>query len=104
MPLSAVDAIRPAFAHMKRQLFSPFLCGQWARLAAVGLLAGEMTNGGCSAQFPGGGSSPSNRPVPTGPVPFPNPLFILGIVILVLLGIVAAIALLYVSSRMRFVL
>ena len=42
MPISAVDAISPAFEHTKQQLFKPFRFGQWTRLAFVGLLAGEL--------------------------------------------------------------
>jgi len=52
LPISAVDAINPAFQHAKRQLFQPFRFGQWARLALVGLLAGELgSGGGCNANF-----------------------------------------------------
>lgn len=52
MPISAVDAIDPAFKHAKRQLFQPFRFGQWARLALVGLLAGELgSSGGCNGNF-----------------------------------------------------
>jgi hypothetical protein len=52
LPISAVDAINPAFQHVKQQLFQPFQFGQWARLALVGLLAGELgSGGGCNTNF-----------------------------------------------------
>jgi len=104
--LSAVDVISPAFEHMKRQLFSPFRAGQWVRLAVVGLLAGELGVGNFGTRFPsrGGGSSSGQSAGGIGPIPPGGILFAVGIAILVLLVFVAAIALLYVSSRMRFVL
>ena len=53
MPISASDAIEPAFRHTKDQLFRPFRLGQWMRLAFVGLLAGEMGSfGGCNFSYP----------------------------------------------------
>ena len=50
MPISAVDAITPAFQHARQQLLQPFRAGQWAKLGLVGLLAGEMSSagGGCN--------------------------------------------------------
>ena len=39
MPISAVDAISPAFQHTKKQLIEPFRASQWAKLALVGFLA-----------------------------------------------------------------
>jgi hypothetical protein len=100
MPASAVDVISPAFERMKNQLFKPFRFGQWIRLAIVGLLAGEMGSAGGfnlrSRQF-------------QGPVAFPGfpgitPLIVLGIGLLIVLALAVAIVLMYVSSRMRFVL
>src|SRR3954469_3840348 len=104
MPLSAVDVISPAFERMKRILFRPFQLSQWFRLAIVGFLAGEMgSGGGIGGRFPSGSSSPP------GPIlqrlPFGGgPLFFVAIGLLVLLAVILVIALLYVSSRMRFVL
>ena len=46
MPLSATDAMGPAFEHTKAQLFRPFRLSQWTKLALVGLFAGEMGTGG----------------------------------------------------------
>jgi hypothetical protein len=47
-PRSASDAIHPAIEHTKNQVFRPFRFGQWMRLAFVGVLAGEMSSGGCN--------------------------------------------------------
>src|SRR5262245_10439278 len=87
---------------MKRQLFGPFRFGQWVRFAIVGLLAGEMgSTGGCSTNLPF--DVPSNRS-DQFQLQFPGApqLALLGL--LVVLGFVLGIVLLYVSSRMRFVL
>jgi hypothetical protein len=47
-----VDAVQPAFQHVKQQLLKPFLFAQWARLALVGLLSGEAgAGGGCNSNF-----------------------------------------------------
>src|ERR1700681_4100652 len=52
LPISAVDAISPAFQHTKQQLTKPFRFSQWWRLAFVGLLAGELSSGGgCNSSF-----------------------------------------------------
>jgi hypothetical protein len=104
MPASAVDVVRPAVDHTVKQLFKPFRLGQWIRLAVTGLLAGELgTSGGCSFQLPW---RPSNRSEQflaqaVGPRSL---LWVVGITALVVLVLVVAVALIYVSSRMRFVL
>jgi len=105
VPLSAVDAINPAFQRMKRQLF-PFRFGQWLRLAIVGLLAGEMGSGGGGLRFLS--NFPTNLPSRRNQFQFPGlpagPLFLFGIVILVVLALIIGIIFLYINSRMRFVL
>ena len=106
MPASAADAIKPAFEHMKQQLFQPFRLGQWVKIALVGLLAGEITGGG-SAGFqipwrPRGTNRPDQflaQAVPANAV-----LLAIGIALLVVIGIILILVLLYVSSVMRFVL
>ena len=60
LPLSAVDAISPAFEHARQQLTRPFRASQWAKLGLVGLLAGEMGSGG-------GGCNPGSFQMPTPP-------------------------------------
>ena len=53
MPHSAVDVIDLAFRHTKEQLLRPFRVGLWARLAFVGVLAGEMGSfNGCNFNLP----------------------------------------------------
>jgi len=103
--VSALDIIGTAFERMRRQLFGPFRMGQWVRLAIVGLLAGEMgSGGGCSTNVPFDiPSSQSDQFQFPGP-PGGGPLAVFGIALLLLAGFALAIVLLYVSSRMRFVL
>lgn len=111
-PLSAIDAVSPAFQQAKRQLFQPFRFGVWARLAVVGLATGEFATGG------GGGFDTIRIPVPEpirgrGPdnrfwlVDSPSerfweflPLILAGIALLFLLWF----ALVYIHSIFRFVL
>ena len=109
MPISAVDSISPAFQHAKRQLLQPFRFGQWARLAFVGLLAGELSSGGgCNFQMPQlprntGGSG--HFLAPNFPFPSVNPMLVAGLIaLLVVAGLALWILLLYVNSVMRFVL
>jgi len=106
MPSSAADVIKPAFEHMKQQLFQPFRLGQWVKIALVGLLAGEITGGG------GAGFQIPWRPRGTNrtdqflaqAVPANAVLWGIGIALLVVIGIILFLVLLYVSSMMRFVL
>jgi hypothetical protein len=109
LPISAVDTIPLAFQHAKKQLFQPFRFGQWAKLAIVGLLAGELGSGG------GGGFNGSNFNLPhqTGPSRHFLPLGLQGIDPAVLAGLigviifaalVVVIVLMYISSVMRFIL
>jgi len=105
---SAVDAISPAFEHTKRQLLQPFRFGQWARLAFVGLLAGELSSGGCKTH------NISNLNVPHHPgtehlfAPSfggVDPMLVAGLfAVVVFAAFVLGILLMYVSSVMRFVL
>jgi hypothetical protein len=104
MPASAVDVVRPAMDHTVRQLFKPFRLGQWIRLAFTGLLAGELgTSGGCSFQLPWRPSSRPQQFLAQG-VPARNLLVAVGVAMLVVVGLALLVALIYVSSRMRFVL
>ena len=103
MPISAVDAIDLALQHTKQQLLHPFRAAQWAKLALVGFLAGELSSGGCN------GSSFRSPPHPGGAQPFPMPhvnllLYASLIALLIGLGAVLWILFLYVSSVMRFIL
>jgi hypothetical protein len=104
LPISAVDAINPAFRHTKQQLLHPFRAAEWAKLAFVGFLAGELSTGGCngsSFQIPGH---------PRGGQPLPLPhinnllLYASLIALLIVVAVVLWIVFLYVSSVMRFIL
>jgi len=105
LPISAIDAISPAFQHTKQQLFQPFKLGQWIKLAFVGLLAGELTTGSCG-NFSGNFQPPRHPNHFLGPV-FPkiDPVVLaLLIGVLVALGFLFWIFMLYVNSVMRFIL
>ncbi len=108
MPISAVDAIGPAFEHARQQLVRPFRASQWAKLGLVGLLAGEMSSGG-------GGCNPGSFQMPTHPnhsrhfleaaLPTVNPMLYASLIaVLVIAGFVLLVLFLYINSVMRFVL
>jgi hypothetical protein len=105
LPISAIDAIGPAFAHTKQQLFQPFRVDQWAKLALVGLLAGELTTGSCgnlhsNFQFPKHANS-------FAPAAFPmiDPVLLaLMIALLIVIGFAFFMLLFYLHSVMRFIL
>jgi hypothetical protein len=103
VPISAVDSLTPAFEHAKQQLFRPFRFGQWTRLALVGLFAGEMSSGGgCNFNFPT--HTPSNHRNFVAAAP-PNwellaPLLVIAIIAVPVIWCL----LIYLNSRMRFVL
>ena len=106
MPISAIDAVSPAFQHTKEQLLNPFRAAQWAKLALVGFLAGELSSGGCNSGF--------HVPTHTGGeqrfldfpgLPNVNPLMFASLIALLLvLAVVFWVVFLYVSSVMRFIL
>ena len=95
MPISAIDCITPAFEHTRQQLFRPFRFGQWTRLALAGLFAGEM--GGCNLHFPA--HTPTTQHAPTNWALL-GPLLAIALITVALIGLL----LLYINSRMRFVL
>jgi len=105
--LSAVDAISPAFQHTKQQLIQPFRAGQWARLALVGFLAGELSSGGgCNGgnfQVPtrtGGGHRFLDLGLSTS-----NPLLDASLIaVLIVAVLVLSVLFIYINSVMRFIL
>ena len=111
MPASAADVIKPAFEHMKQQLFRrPFQLTQWIKIGLVGALAGEITSAGggqglgfrMPGRFPG-----SNRPdqfLAQGVLAGKGILLVIGIALLAVVALSLFFILLYVSSMMRFVL
>ena len=105
MPISAIDAISPAFQHTRQQLFHPFRIGQWARIALVGFLAGELTSGGgCnSIQFPSNTSG--TRQFVGFSLPNIDPGTLVGLIaFLVVFGTLFGFLWIYLNSVMRFIL
>jgi hypothetical protein len=107
LTFSAVDAIYPALEHTKKQLFKPFRFAQWARLAVVGLLAGELgSSGGCNSH----NFNLNQRPGAAHHFMDPgwsgiDPALLAGLIaVLVIAGLVLGIVLMYISSVMRFIL
>jgi len=102
LPISAIDAIGPAFQHTKQQLLQPFRAAQWAKLALVGFLAGELSSGGCNT---GSFQPPHSAGGENFPFPHVN-LLLYASLIAFLVGVAAVfwILFLYVSSVMRFIL
>jgi hypothetical protein len=111
-PISAADAINPAFQYAKQQLFEPFRFAQWVRLAFVGLLAGEMgSGGGCNS-----GVHPDPIHHHVGAAPFLGPGFPwhlahhhpalpAGLIVFLLVsGFVLFLLFTYINSVMRFIL
>ena len=105
MPISAVDAISPAFHHTKQQLFQPFRAGQWLRLALAGLLAGEISSGGGCNSFQIPRVHDGGQRFAAAPMANASPLVYAGMIaLLVVLGVVLWFLLMYANSVMRFVL
>lgn len=102
MPISAIDAISPAFRHTREQLFQPFRLSQWGKLALVGLLAGELTSGGCNGNFQ---MPQRTNHFLTPAFPPINPAAMAGLIALLIgVGAIFYILFLYVNSTMRFIL
>ncbi len=110
MPISASDTINPALEHSKKQLFGPFRFSQWARLALVGFLAGELGSGGCNGSL----NLPTTHPqkgteqtldfwASAQALHLPGEITA-WIIPLVVAGLCLFVFFLYVSSVMRFVL
>jgi hypothetical protein len=106
VPISAIDTVSPAFQHAKQQLFQPFKVGQWAKLALVGFLAGEMSSGGCNGgNFRMPAHTGSRQQFMSAGFPHLDPLVLAGLIALAIsAGFVLWLLFVYVSSVMRFVL
>jgi hypothetical protein len=101
LPFSAVDAISPAFEHTRRQLLQPFRFGQWWRLALVGLLAGELSSGGCNIPNPSNFNG-TRQGHGLGGI---DPMLFVGLIVTVIVtAFVLGIVFMYISSVMRFIL
>ncbi|MGH9669594.1 MAG: DUF7544 domain-containing protein [Terriglobales bacterium] len=108
-PLTAIQAMTPAFERTKQQLFQPFRLSRWWRLALTSLLAGEMGSGGNFGNHanwnPQGRSGKGNEFLLLAAPPWADwhdylPL----IVAAVLFAMVLMVILIYVSSVFRFIL
>lgn len=105
MPLSAVDAISPAFQHTKQQLLEPFKVAQWVKLAFVGLLAGELSSsGGCNTNFQAPHQGGIYKNFAGVSLPFHSGQMVAMVAFLIVIAVLFAIAMLYISSVMRFIL
>jgi hypothetical protein len=109
LPHSPADVIELAFRHTKEQLFQPWRFAQWARLAFVGLLAGEMGSfNGCNFHIPLNHHQRGARHLLDAPSPgfaAAHPALFAGLVAALLvfwLGFVVLFT--YIASVMRFIL
>lgn len=103
---SCIDAMSPAFELVKKRLFRPFCFPFWLRICVLGLLTGEVAGGGGGFNFnvPFGGTQPSHTHDS-----FINPgmsflAIIPFLVICAVLGFGLMLLLMYINSRLRFVL
>jgi len=106
LPISAIDAISPAFQHTRQQLLQPFKVSQWAKLALVGFLAGELSGGGCSGgNFQMPTHTDGGQRLVGFALPNVNPMLFASLIgLLIVLALVFWILFLYVNSVMRFIL
>lgn len=106
MPISAIDSITPAFQHTRQQLLRPFRVAQWARLAFVGFLAGEISSGGgCNSGYRFPTRTLGTNHFVSPDLPFGNPMAYAGLIaLLVVAGLVLWVLFIYANSVMRFVL
>ncbi len=107
VPISAVDAVAPAFDRMGQLLFRPFRGGMWLRLFVVGLFTGELSSGaGFSFNLPVNlfskafGQHRHFAPVVWSALPKYLPL----IAALILIGVVVMLIFMYLGAVLRFVL
>jgi hypothetical protein len=103
----------PAFEHTKQQLLKPFRINQWAKLALVGFLAGELSSGGggCSApnipQMPRNTDDSQHLFGTFGGMNLPNwdpKTIALAITFFIVVGFFLWLLFIYLNSVMRFVL
>jgi hypothetical protein len=111
--LSGIDAMSPAFARTKTQLFAPFRFKHWLRLAVVCVLTGEITGGGGGSGYQGmnfrlppsgGGRRGADLlALPGWLVKIPSEVFFWG-AFAVIAVVLLLLLILYVSSVYRFIL
>jgi hypothetical protein len=106
-PITAIQAMTPAFERTKRQLFQPFRFSRWWRLALTALLAGEMGGGGNWGNT-GNWQAPSHKGKDFFLLAGPSwtdfhdflPVIVAGAISLLLLMVIF----IYISSVFRFIL
>src|SRR4051812_42182412 len=103
-PLTASEAVSPAYERMKQICFRPFDLGRWAKLAIVVLAAGEVGSfNGFSFKRPLGAAAPIGD---FPPMHLPGPLATVGvaavITTLILLAVIFMLAGTYFWARFRF--
>ena len=107
-PISAVEAVTPAFERAKKQLFQPFRFWRWSRLALTSLLAGEIGSGGNwgnSANWNAPGRAGKHDLFSVAAPPWAQWHDYLPLIAAVLLfGLMLAAIFLYISSVFRFIL
>jgi small-conductance mechanosensitive channel len=109
LPSSAADVIELAFRHTKEQLCQPWRFAQWARLAFVGLLAGEMGSfNGCNFNIPWNHHQRGTQHLLDAPWPVfaaAHPALLAGLVAAFLVSWFGYVVLFtYIASVMRFIL
>ena len=116
--ISAVDAISPAMEFAKRHAFKPFQWAKWWRIGLLGLITGEMSAGGCQANFnlPGdlseimkggrGGQDPQHfAAAGSGPFAGMDTATIAAIVSVLIIGaVLLSVVHMYIASTARFML
>ena len=115
-PISAIDAMTPAFSDTGRILFKPFRWRRWWRMGLLALATGEMGSGfSCNfnfpANFPKDTSTGQHQLLEGNPFPqFPqlghiDPALIAALATVLVIGIFTLVVVhAYVSSVLRFVL
>jgi MFS family permease len=108
-PITAVQAMTPAFERTKQQLFRPFRFSHWWRLALTALLAGEMSSGGNwgnsgNWNVPGRAGKGKDFFLLAAP-PWMEWHDYLGVIVAVVaLGLLLGVVFIYISSVFRFIL
>jgi hypothetical protein len=103
-PLSAVDAVSPAFERMK-QILLPFRFKRWLKIGFIGWLAGAASGGGCNFNYrsSSGGGGSSGQDVEQTIRVFLNEHMLL-VIFVVAFAVAVSLVLFYLSARFRFVL
>jgi hypothetical protein len=115
--ISAVDAVSPALEFAKRHAFKPFQWAKWWRIGLLGLITGEMSAGGCQANFnfpsdlsgimkgSGSGQDSQNFAQASGPFAGMDTATLAAIISVAIIGaIVLTVVHMFLASTSRFML